>query len=240
MSTKRALEQLGFGPCHHMIEVIENPAQPAFWKALASGKKADWAEIFRGYNSQVDWPGAAVWRETSIAFPDAKVVHTERPEGEWWNSFSVTIGKFFTLAPSLPLPPEIAEVFRTMSDWFIKDTFEDYRDRDCAIAAYHANNQKVRDTIPAERLLVFNVADGWGPSAASCKCPNLRRRFRAAIRGTSSGRISVESLRNLTLIPVTARCYSSSELLRPPSASIDVGEWLRSNPYRGCQLERYG
>ena len=82
-----ALQQLGFGPCHHMIEVIENPAQPAHWKAIAAGEKVVWPEVFEGYNSQVDWPGAAVWRETSVAFPDAKVLHTERPEEEWWNSF---------------------------------------------------------------------------------------------------------------------------------------------------------
>ena len=43
-------------------------------------------EVFEGYNSQVDWPGAAVWRETSVAFLDAKVLHLQRPEDEWWNS----------------------------------------------------------------------------------------------------------------------------------------------------------
>jgi hypothetical protein len=39
MSTKMALQQLGFGPCHHMIEVIENPTQPAHWKAIGAGEK---------------------------------------------------------------------------------------------------------------------------------------------------------------------------------------------------------
>ena len=155
MSMKQALEQLGFGPCHHMIEVMENPAQPAQWKAVAAGEQVDWADVFDGYMSQVDWPGAAVWHETAAAFPDAKVVHTERPEDAWWNSFSVTIGKFFTVAPDLELPPHIAEIFQTMSGWFLKDIFEDHTDRESAIAAYRRNNQKVRDTIPSERLLVF-------------------------------------------------------------------------------------
>ena len=125
--------------------------------------KVDWAEVFDGYNSQVDWPGAAVWRQTAVAFPDAKVVHTERPEDEWWNSFSVTIGKFFDRAPGMSLPPHIAEIFHIMAGWFMKDTFAGHTDRATAIAAYRLNNQQVRDTIPAERLLVFNVAEGWGP-----------------------------------------------------------------------------
>lgn len=46
MSTKKALEQLGFGPCHHMVEVIQNPAQPPFWRALAEGRQPDWDKIF--------------------------------------------------------------------------------------------------------------------------------------------------------------------------------------------------
>jgi hypothetical protein len=177
MSTKMALEQLGFGPCHHMIEVMENPAQPAHWKAVAAGERADWSEVFDGYNSQVDWPGAAVWHETSIAFPDAKVVHTERPEDAWWNSFSVTIGKFFEVAPGLPLPPHIKGIFQTMSSWFMKDTFGDHTDRDSAIAAYRQNNDKVRDTIPAERLLVFNVAEGWGSLCRFLEVPEPAKPF---------------------------------------------------------------
>jgi len=163
MSTKQALEQLGFGPCHHMSEVMENPTQPAHWKSIAAGDQADWAKVFSGYNSQIDWPGAAVWQETTIAFPDSKVVHTERPEDQWWNSFSVTIGKFFTHAPSMPLPPHIAGIFQTMDGFLMKKIFGDHTDRDRAVVAYRRNNEKVRDTIAADRLLVFNVAEGWEP-----------------------------------------------------------------------------
>ncbi|SEM21124.1 hypothetical protein SAMN05443999_11574 [Roseovarius azorensis] len=163
MSTKLALEQLGFGPCHHMVEVMQNPEQPAHWAAIAAHRPVDWEAVFHGYTSQVDWPGAAVWRQTTVAFPDARVIHTERPEVDWWRSFNTTISKFFTKAPAMDLPPHIQDIFRIMSGWFLKETFEDHTDRDCAIAAYRANNQAVRDLIPADRLLVFHVADGWEP-----------------------------------------------------------------------------
>jgi len=146
-----------------MVEVMANPAQPPHWRAIANGERVEWPKVFEGYRSQSDWPGAAVWHETSLVFPDAKVVHTERPEDAWWNSFSVTIGKFFTHAPSLSLPPHLVDIFQTMSVLIVNRTFRDHTDRDCAIAAYRLNNQKVRDAIPAERLLVFDVAEGWGP-----------------------------------------------------------------------------
>jgi hypothetical protein len=163
MSTKTALEQLGFGPCHHMIEVMNNPAQPAHWKAVAVGEQVDWNEVFAGYEAQVDWPGAHVWEKTAAAFPEAHVLHTERPEADWWNSFSVTIGKFFTLYETLPLPPHIRDISDVMTGSFMKETFSDHTDRDQAIAAYRRNNEKVRAKIPADRLLIFNVADGWAP-----------------------------------------------------------------------------
>jgi len=171
MSMKEALGVLGLGPCHHMIEVMENPTQPAFWKAIAAGEPVDWADVFEGYNSQVDWPGAHVWHETSIAFPEARVIHTERPEDAWWESFNKTIGKFFAVASDLDLPPHIADIFETMNGWFVKETFGDFNDRDTAIAAYRLNNEKVRDTIPADRLLVFHVADGWEPLCRFLELP---------------------------------------------------------------------
>lgn len=171
MSMKLALEHLGLGPCHHMIEVMENPAQLPFWKAAAAGEKIDWNEVFAEYSSQVDWPGAHVWAETSAAFPDARVIHTERPEDAWWNSFDGTIGKFFASYSKLNLPAHVEDIFETMNNWLMKETFDDFTDRDSAVAAYRRNNQRVRDTIPADRLLVFHVADGWNPLCEFLELP---------------------------------------------------------------------
>lgn len=162
MSTKMALEQLGFGPCHHMTEVMGNPDQPPHWDALAAGAELDWQAVFAGYTSQVDFPGAAVWPALSGTFPEAKVIHTERPEEEWWASYSKTIGKFFEHRQGLALPPPVAAVFETMDKLLVEGVFGGL-DRESSIAAYRRNNEKVRATIPAERLLVFSPVDGWEP-----------------------------------------------------------------------------
>jgi hypothetical protein len=55
------------------------PHQHAFLQAHAKGAQVDLAEVFAGYQSQVVFPGSTVWHELSIAFPDARVLHTERP-----------------------------------------------------------------------------------------------------------------------------------------------------------------
>lgn len=165
MSTKLALETLGFGPCHHMVEVMQNPDQPAHWAALARGEEVDWADVFAGYVAQVDFPGASVWHELAIAFPEARVIHTERPEDEWWASYSATIGKFFAHREALPLPPPVAAIFETMDRLLIEGVMGG-RDKESALSAYRRNNEKVRATIPADRLLVFTPADGWAPLCA--------------------------------------------------------------------------
>lgn len=162
MSTKMALEELGFGPCHHMVEVMGNQSQPPHWAALAAGEDVDWSEVFDGYTSQVDFPGASVWHELSIAFPEAKVIHTERPVDDWWASYSATIGKFFKHRQSLDLPAPVSAIFDTMDTLLLERVFGGL-DRDRSIAAYQRNNEKVRATIPADRLLVFSPVDGWEP-----------------------------------------------------------------------------
>lgn len=192
-SLKDALEQLGFGPCHHMHEILEHPEQVAHWQALAEGKTPDWNLVFSGYRSQVDWPGAHYWRELADAFPDAKVIHTVRPEDKWWASFSVSIAKLIRVYTTLPLPPHVKDMLDAWSAFAGKPTFGDgIEDRDTALAAYRLRTEQVRVAIPPDRLLVFDVAEGWGPLCDFLDVPapdrpfphhNLRADFWEAVGG---------------------------------------------------------
>jgi hypothetical protein len=166
-SLKAAVERLGFGPCHHMHEIVTNPDQVAHWQALAAGRTVDWNAVFAGYRSQVDWPGAHVWRELATAFPEAKVVHTVRPEDQWWASFNKTIGKLMNRYENLPLPPHIRDILTAWNDLAGKATFGGVLDdRDIGLAAFRRRTEEVREALPAERLLVFDVAEGWQPLCA--------------------------------------------------------------------------
>jgi hypothetical protein len=163
-SLKEALETLGFGPCHHMHEILEHPEQVVYWQAVAAGRPVDWNEVFAGYGSQIDWPGAHVWRELAAAFPEAKVVHSHRPEDVWWRSFSRTIGKLMQTYRQMPLPPHIVDMMDAWGALAGKETFGGvFDDRETAIAAYRLRLEQVRAAIPAHRLLVFDVAEGWAP-----------------------------------------------------------------------------
>lgn len=162
-SMKQALETLGLGPCHHMYEVMASERQQALWMAAMQGAEIDWNEMYAGFQSQVDWPGLHYWHEASIAFPEARVIHTERNEDDWWASFSTTIGKFHSVLDQVPLPPNLNALFHQIGKTMVVPVFGDHSDKDSAIRAYRAHNARVRATVPAARLLVFDVRQGWGP-----------------------------------------------------------------------------
>ena len=166
-SLKDALELLGLGPCHHMEEVLPDPAQIDHWCAVAHGGAVDWDKVFAGYGAQIDWPGAHVWRELAAAYPAARVIHSIRPDDSWWNSFDGTIGKFLAIYRDLPQPPQMRAMGDAIDAMAGTQTFAGrFADRDHAIAAYRAREAAVRAAIPADRLLVFDVAQGWEPLCA--------------------------------------------------------------------------
>jgi hypothetical protein len=104
------------------------------------------------------------WRELAATFPDAKVIHTTRPDEAWWSSFSHTIGKLMTHRRELPLPPHIEAMLAAMEKTIATDTFNgEWTVKEKALAAYHRRAAEVRAAIPPERLLVFDVAEGWEP-----------------------------------------------------------------------------
>lgn len=171
-SVKDALEKLGFAPCHHMYEVVDNPPQVKFWQDVAAGRSVDWNEVFKGYHSQVDWPGAHVWRELSEAFPDAKVLHTRRPESSWVKSFSRTIGKFMHTYSQMELPPHIKDMLDATSHMIGTETFKTgFEDPEGLLAAYRQRTEDVQAAIAPERLLIFDVAEGWEPLCAFLDVP---------------------------------------------------------------------
>lgn len=154
-SMREALNMLGFGPCHHMREVNANEEQKQRWRALARGESPSWEALLSGYRSCVDWPSAHYWRELIEVYPRAKVVLTYRSAESWWTSFEQTILaglKLSTDRESLGLALIRDQVFGGRAD-----------DRAHAIARYEANVAAVRATVPAGRLLVHRLGDGWEP-----------------------------------------------------------------------------
>ena len=163
LSTKLALETLGLGPCHHMEEVFTHPEQLPYWRAAIDGQPVDWEQAFAGYHSTIDWPSTHYWRQLADYFPDAKILLGVRPAEVWWNSFEKTIAKLLEIRQSIP--DEYVRSFLDMANKMITEqTFgNQMHDKKSALIAYQQRIDDVTRAIAAERLLVFDVAQGWEP-----------------------------------------------------------------------------
>ena len=163
-SLKLALEQLGFGPCHHMEEVMTDHAQLPHWQAAVAGEPVDWDAAFAGYNSAVDWPSAHFWRQLAGHFEGAKLILTLRDADGWWESFAKTIKMALSKPTDEIGDPHFLSINKMAHEMIGTQAFgSTYDDRGAAIAAYDKHVEDVKAAFPAERLLQLDITDGWQP-----------------------------------------------------------------------------
>lgn len=152
-SMRMALNRLGFGPTHHMGEVMADVAQRDAWRRVYAGATPDWDALFAGYHACVDWPSAAYWPQIAAHYPDARVLLTLRSPESWWASFEKTILQVY-LRNTDP-----ASMMAYLPGFFGGDP----ADPEVAKAAFRRNTQAVLAAFPPERLLVYELGSGWGP-----------------------------------------------------------------------------
>src|SRR5512133_1651683 len=160
MSLKSALEQLGYGPCYHMKITLKRYHHMRFFMRAWHKKDVNWEKFFRRYNSVVDWPTCSFYKDLMNVYPDARILLNVREPEQWYDSMKETI---YTIVPAFPW--WFPRIMRTMHDEIIwngnlKGVFED---REKAIEVYREYMEEVKKTVPADRLLVYNVKEGWKP-----------------------------------------------------------------------------
>ena len=194
LSLKLALERLLGAPCYHMLEVFGHPEHIPAWHHAARGDMPEWRELLAGYQAAVDWPAAAFWPELSEAFPDAVVLLSVREPRAWWCSADQTIFPALREEP-LNEPPFMADWHGMVMELFAARFPNAIDDPAAAMAAFERHNDRVRETVPAHRLIEWKPGDGWEPicSALGLAVPaepfphrNTRAEWRAR-RAISSG-----------------------------------------------------
>jgi hypothetical protein len=170
-----ALEQLGFGHCYHMRDLLSDlETGLPMWEAAAAGAP-DWERIFGAASSTVDWPSARFYRELVDHYPEAKVLLSVRTSEEWVRSMRGTVWGIFhgdsvlhhVSEARAAIDPRWAR-YMTLMRWMswdegvgalAGDTYSD----DGLAAAMERWNESVRRVVPAERLLEWNPNEGWEP-----------------------------------------------------------------------------
>lgn len=201
LSLKLALEQLGFDPCYHMLEVGKHPEHVADWRRAAAGEPVNWTKLFENHQATVDWPSCNYWEAQLAAFPDAKVILSERDPEAWYASIMNTIypssakarAKARNESDAAALE-RLAMVYEVIWDGVFEGRMDD---KAHVIDCYLAHNERVKRLLPSTQLLTFNPADGWPPLCEFLRCPqpdapfprvNSTAEFKARVSGGDKDR----------------------------------------------------
>jgi hypothetical protein len=196
-SLKSALEVLGYGPCFHYFQLLRDGDRLEHWEQLERGNRPDYAEMFQGYRSITSSLSAVFHRQLLDEFPAAKCVLTVRDADAWYRSVSSTVTRGMP-APVTAAVRALASVstrfdelyrLRTFTERFLDDGLFGGRvdDAEFVKSVFVRWNAEIRGSIPAEQLLVYDVADGWAPLCAFLQVPvpdqpfphhNVRQNFR--------------------------------------------------------------
>mmetsp|Transcript_48118 Transcript_48118/g.135434 ORF Transcript_48118/g.135434 Transcript_48118/m.135434 type:complete len:319 (-) Transcript_48118:155-1111(-) len=173
-----ALQELGFEPCHGVDFWLNTTLRDAWSKHVFEGGPIDAAVrslLDAGFDSNLDAPTMFAWRGMVDMFPDAKVVLTVRDTGEKW---------YDSITKKMRHPTGMIEFSMKWIAWYSKLDYIGWwrfldrcqRKIGCSfreqqtlelqqrcIQSYEEHVDIVKRTVPADRLLVFNVKQGWAP-----------------------------------------------------------------------------
>jgi len=174
-SLKAALETLGLDPCYHMTEVFAHPRHAEVWRSAWRGEPVDWDAILGPYEAAVDWPACTFYEELTERYPEAKVLLSVRDPDRWYESTRTTI---YELSRVIAVSYTARVAFGLVSlltfggfarteageEIIWKGTFDGrFEDKTHAIEVLERHNEEVKRRVPPERLLVYEVREGWGP-----------------------------------------------------------------------------
>ncbi len=173
-SLKTALELLGFGKCYHMIELMNHPDQLIYFEKAERGEEVNWEELFQGYHSACDMPVIRYYKQLIEKYPEAKVIHTTRDPEAWFKSMTQTI--FWAINPSpvriislmirIPFSSTLRKRLRILkyNGRMVNEFFgHDMKNKESVISSFNEYNKQVLNTIPKDKLLIYDVKSGWDP-----------------------------------------------------------------------------
>jgi len=145
------------------------------------------------YAATMDHPFCDHWRELLECNPDARVILSEHPRGEegWYRS-KLGHQLIYDVAERWPVKPLAQNVFPVVYAIFIRFLLmhrggyvsgkrvlaiglaierrlwgpQGLLDREHVLSIKRDHDKKVMEQVPAHKLLVFRVTDGWGPLCA--------------------------------------------------------------------------
>jgi len=157
---KKSLEMLGFAKAYHFKDLIANPNNLKYWEEIESKGHTNFEQLFDGCKASVDFPGYPYYKILMKKYPDAKVILTLRDFDSWYESNFNTIWQVEPTNDCLKF---------MRNTYLIKQFNNNFGSKDKVEKMFHAHNNEVIDFVPKEKLLIYEVKDGWEPLCSFLK-----------------------------------------------------------------------
>lgn len=172
-SLRAALKALGYNDTYHMMNAsVENPPDCLCWMDAFAAKyegkgtfgREEWDALLGDCMAVCDWPAVAFAEELVETYPEAKIILTTRDIDSWHASVMKTVN-WRANDPELRALAKVDwaaglyhPMLRKFWDYFFYGDFETYGKQ-----RYEEHCQKIRELVPPENLLEFQVQSGWRP-----------------------------------------------------------------------------
>lgn len=172
---RESLEKLGYVKTYHMKNLLTNPDNLHYWTTLKTTGTTNWDALYKGFQATVDFPCYPWYKEHMKQYPDAKVILSLRPFEKWYTSFYSTIwqaqnppeSERAAMGEKMAGDPRLQSVMKVMG--FAKQTITEdhfqgrFLDKEFMEKIFNEHNEDVKKYVPADKLLVFDVTEGWEP-----------------------------------------------------------------------------
>ncbi|PTM11735.1 MAG: sulfotransferase family protein [Bacteroidetes bacterium] len=170
---KKALETLGYKDTYHFKDLIANPKKLKYWKELENSGDTNFEELFEGFKATVDFPGYPYYKILLEKYPDAKIILTKRDFEKWYESTLKTVWKAgpqtvlakIALLSKMIFNSKLRDTFKCIK--FMKNTYlikqfdNNFTSKDKAKEVFFKHIEDVKKHVPENKLLVYDVAEGW-------------------------------------------------------------------------------
>lgn len=182
-SLQEGLLKLGLGPSYHMAEVFgANTAceDAQEWLKAYRGEPADLKRVLKGYRATIDVPANDFYERLIKLYPNAKVILQTREPEAWAASVNNSIGRWhwdpplgyalWDVLPNVKLQRQVARLWHAKAE---------KQDDTHLIDPEYMNRwiQQVKAKVPAKRLLVWSVEEGYGPLCEFLEVPTPNEPF---------------------------------------------------------------
>ena len=160
-SITKALQHLGFTVfdweeqtfdfLDHWVDVFQN------------GVKPDMKRVYQNADVCVDIPGYLFFEEILEAFPDCKVILSVREEDSWIQSLARQLDSLYALRSKISMLSPTARKMEYFFDSFLNAAIGTFNTKSTYVIRkrYRIHNHRVKSIVPADKLLVYNVKEGW-------------------------------------------------------------------------------